>query len=710
MNLTLHIGSGKTGTSSIQHFMSRNRDRLAELGYLYPESPGRTRHTRLGLFIKPDALLASTPSWRRQGFASPEEFREGFRDSLFAEINASGLSRVVLSDEALYGSPNDALRKLRSFTDGIAGHVRVVVYLRRQDDHLISRYQQVVKIGDVRPLEEWARQDFGQTYDYRAKLDTWQRLVEPTELVVRRFERDSFVDGSLYQDFLDSVGIDVRAGDLEQVTNRNESLDAEAVEFLRLLNVYRVENEGAEPRHIDNRKLVTRLSEASTGPTLTLPESVLDEYTAMWEESNRAVARDFLGDETGQLFRTPRKTHNTTTAQRVDPDRLDEFVKLLELPEEWRAPLHRLAEESTSRVTRPRSRLSRPLDVVLHIGTGKTGTSSVQYFLRDNRERLLELGHLYPKSPGGARHGRLSLFIKSAEELVTTPNWYRQKQSDPAAFRKAFRRQLFSEIEGSGVSRVIFSDEGLYGCSDPALQRLRGFTDRIAQSLRLVVYLRRQDDQMVSRYQQMVKTGEVRRLAEWAQQDMARIYDYHARLRTWQRLMEPTEFVVRRFESDRFVDGSLHQDFLDAVGVDARADELQQVPNRNESLDAESVEFLRLVNLYRVENEAATAGVIDNRKLVQGLAEASTGAVVTLPDPVLDEFMARWEESNRALAREFLDDETGELFRMPRRSRSTTTEQRFDPDRLDHFVTRLELPEQWHAPLRWLAEREAAAR
>lgn len=350
----------------------------------------------------------------------------------------------------------------------------------------------------------------------------------------------------------------------------------------------------------------------------------------------------------------------------------------------------------------------RPLDLVVHIGTGKTGTSSLQFFMRDNRQRLLQLGHLYPQSPGRARHGRLSLFVKSDEEVLSAPNWSRQKESNPAAFRKAFRRRLFSEIEDSGVSRVILSDEVLYGCSDPALQRLRDFTDRIARSLRLVVYLRRQDDQMVSRYQQMVKTGEIRRLTEWAQQDMSRIYDYHARLRTWATLLEPTEFVVRRFERDRFVDGSLHQDFLDAVGVGVRADELEQVPDRNESLDAESVEFLRLVNLHRVENEAASVGVIDNRRLVRRLAEASTGTVLTLPDRVLDEFMSRWTGPNRAVAQEFLGDGTGELFRVPRRSGNTTTDQRFDPGRLDDFVTRFELPETWHAPLRRLSEREAS--
>ncbi|HET7328285.1 MAG TPA: hypothetical protein VFJ14_13485, partial [Nocardioidaceae bacterium] len=275
------------------------------------------------------------------------------------------------------------------------------------------------------------------------------------------------------------------------------------------------------------------------------------------------------------------------------------------------------------------------MDIVLHIGTGKTGTSSIQYLLRDNRDRLARLGHLYPQTPGRARHGRLGLFIKSDAGLENSPEWHRQKESDPATFRKAFRRDLLSEIGGSGLSRVLLSDEILFGSTDPALRRLRRLTDPIAQSLRLVVYLRRQDDHMVSRYQQGVKIGRVLRLDEWAQHDMADLYDYHARLRRHQQLLAPTGFVIRRYERDSFVDGSLYQDFLEAVGIDARVEDLEQGPNRNTSLDAESVEFLRVLNLYRVENEAATVGLIDNRRLVTRLAEVSTGPSLTLPGRVL---------------------------------------------------------------------------
>jgi hypothetical protein len=212
----------------------------------------------------------------------------------------------------------------------------------------------------------------------------------------------------------------------------------------------------------------------------------------------------------------------------------------------------------------------------------------------------------------------------------------------------------------------------------------------------------------VSRYQQVVKTGETRRLVERPSPDV-KTYDYYDRLSTWTRLLRPDEFVVRRFERDRFVDGSLYQDFLDAVGIPAQADELTQAETRNESLDAESVEFLRILNILRAENDAAAGLVKVDRRLVKVLADASTGPTLTMPSPYLDEFMAGCAESNRRVAREFVGDASGELFDMPRKTRDTTTEQHLDPERLDHFLALLDLPEQTHAPLRALVEREAKA-
>ncbi|MBO0844804.1 MAG: hypothetical protein J2P22_05245 [Nocardioides sp.] len=344
MDLVLHIGSGKTGTTSIQQFLKQNRSRLAQLGTLVPREPGMGRHVKVGLYIKPDEDLRRRLTWHGMEYSSPAEFREDFRTRLSAEIDESGLSRVLLTDEGVYASNEEAVARLRDLVADVAQSWRLVVYLRRQDEHVCSNYQQKVKAGCVERLSDWVLRDMTVLYDYATRLSLFDRMLAPSELVVRRFERESFVEGSLFQDFLDAVGIDVPSDDLDQVPRRNPSLDAESVEFLRLLNLHRVEDEGATADQVDNRGFLRILMKASSGPTLTLPEPLRDAFMAQWEESNRAVAKNFLGDGSGQLFRAPRKAQGTTPEQRLDPERLPHFFELLELPEEIHAPLRRIAE------------------------------------------------------------------------------------------------------------------------------------------------------------------------------------------------------------------------------------------------------------------------------------------------------------------------------------------------------------------------------
>lgn len=348
-----------------------------------------------------------------------------------------------------------------------------------------------------------------------------------------------------------------------------------------------------------------------------------------------------------------------------------------------------------------------PLDLVLHLGMGKTGTSTVQFFLRDHREDLASQGLLYPAAPGRGRHHKLSLSAKHPRELQRSPEWSRVEHRDPAKFRRRFRRRLMEEIAESGLSRVLFSDEVLFGSSYTTLNRLGRWTSKIARSQQVLVYLRRQDEHMVSRYQEEVKLGEVRRLAEWSRQPQRSLYDYYPRLCKIQELLAPTSVDVRRYERDRFPGGSVLQDFLEAVGVDLGAVGATGGADRNAGLDAESVEFLRLLNLHRVEQESAVPGLIDNRELRQRLAELSHGPSLTLPAAFLDSVMARWEDSNEQVAREFLHDRSGVLFRTPRKSADVTTDQRLDPGRIEHFVQLAELSDDLVAPLRALADRES---
>lgn len=345
LSLTLHIGMGKTGTTSLQAFLDRNRARLADAGWLYPRSIGRTRHAQFGLWIRPDDEVENAVRDRRPGtrpYRDAAHLRREVPRRLLQEVGRTGLRKVLVSDEALYASSEPALERLRQFADDHASEVRVVCYLRRQDDLLVSHYQQVVKVRATRTLSARVEErDLSPTYDFHERLRTWLRIVEPDELVIRRFEPGRFRNGSLYDDFVDAAGLGIPTDDLPP-RHRNESLDAESVELLRLLNLFRREH-GSEGLP-DNRALVPVLAESGRGPTLTLPEPELDRFMAQWADSNAAVARELLGEPEGLLFSTPRKDDSTTTRQRLDPARLDHYLRLLELPEQVHAPFRALVE------------------------------------------------------------------------------------------------------------------------------------------------------------------------------------------------------------------------------------------------------------------------------------------------------------------------------------------------------------------------------
>ena len=64
-DVILHLGIGKTGTTTIQHSMRLSRPALAERGYLYPRTPGPVRHAKFGLYFRSDEELDSMPAWHQ---------------------------------------------------------------------------------------------------------------------------------------------------------------------------------------------------------------------------------------------------------------------------------------------------------------------------------------------------------------------------------------------------------------------------------------------------------------------------------------------------------------------------------------------------------------------------------------------------------------------------------------------------------------------
>ncbi|MDH3741784.1 MAG: hypothetical protein OER56_09315, partial [Hyphomicrobiales bacterium] len=235
MDCYLHIGTGKTGTTTIQRFLAHNRQALRKHGVLVPQVPGRTRHNGLYLYALNDDRAVTKTGAQRLKRAGPDQFRIDFATSLAAEIAKAGAGKVVLSDEGLAALRPAEIARLKALLEPLFANIHVVIYLRRQDEHVVSRYLQTLARGNTATLEEHTAMDLSHTYDYHAKLSQWAKHFQPASLRPRLFDRGEFRDGSLTADFLAAIDL-ADAGPFTDTPAQNASLDARRARLVRLIN------------------------------------------------------------------------------------------------------------------------------------------------------------------------------------------------------------------------------------------------------------------------------------------------------------------------------------------------------------------------------------------------------------------------------------------------------------------------------------------
>ena len=72
MELILHAGTGKAGTTAIQRYLRLRREALARDDVLYPETPGPQRHVRFALFVTPDDEFIGSETGRGSHVGTPD--------------------------------------------------------------------------------------------------------------------------------------------------------------------------------------------------------------------------------------------------------------------------------------------------------------------------------------------------------------------------------------------------------------------------------------------------------------------------------------------------------------------------------------------------------------------------------------------------------------------------------------------------------------
>jgi len=316
MKCILHIGTEKTGSTSLQNFLKLNAAELRKQSVCFPTIAENPNHYVLAMAtgdfaepnlerIRADFAIDSADQQRALARQLGHEIRTKFDES--------GCETLVLSSENFHHGMRStaSVMQLRTFLTSLGfENTQIVVYLRRPADLVNSWYSTALRWGDIIQSPPNALEcgcDSGAIdLRYDATLQRWERVFGRDSMRVRIFERKTLVGGSVIDDFATVAGISVDSS-LVIPRDDNVSLSHDTIEVMRRVNrtLGKPTNDGG----VFLRNVIADVVEQiyGTDTKYTMPSELYEECQAAYAASNERV-RSIYFPQRATLFsdsRTP---------------------------------------------------------------------------------------------------------------------------------------------------------------------------------------------------------------------------------------------------------------------------------------------------------------------------------------------------------------------------------------------------------------------
>lgn len=321
MKAVIHIGTHKTGTTTIQHFLDRNRQSLKKQGVFYPALPtrnGGAHHWLAWATYLPEAWetwpifsFIGHPCSRHSAFngkdvPSIKVFQEKLWRKYRREIerNCREDHRVIFSTEKFSYFLESEVERLKELMDSLFDDVTIVLYLRRQPEYLVSYYYTYVAMhsGAWNIFDYLNMPEDRSILAYHQIVKRWS-IFGKDKVKIRLFDKQAFPNSDLLSDFAATAGFDLTG--LERVKNQNETqMGSAEVEFVRLLNARIpaiLDPYTRNPRRSGQlRKSILSFSEKEhekSKKAYHLNREEAGQILAKYREGNDWIAREYLGKE-----------------------------------------------------------------------------------------------------------------------------------------------------------------------------------------------------------------------------------------------------------------------------------------------------------------------------------------------------------------------------------------------------------------------------
>lgn len=216
-NLILHIGSPKTGTSSIQSALINNKELLSKNGYHYLECLQwhDGAHHELGFAIRDKV-------YGEKKFSMEDSIKK-----IKNEIQSIESKTVIISSEILFYDVRENENNIKKLVN-LFKDITLVVYLREPFDYLESLYKQMVKD----PFDQCKQEpsDFIKSHlkhiNYDEVISSYQGITKKT--IIENYNKDENINAAFFKNVL-------RIDDTNMIINPKEktniSLDGPALKL-----------------------------------------------------------------------------------------------------------------------------------------------------------------------------------------------------------------------------------------------------------------------------------------------------------------------------------------------------------------------------------------------------------------------------------------------------------------------------------------------
>ena len=371
MKILLHIGQSKTGTSAIQKFLTLNKDRLREAGFLYPGVKLSGITVDIGAHNSVADALAR--KYRYPYYTDVQYFNKFLKEAkdvkaetiiLSAEHFFGGEPRIweVTSGEEFIKLYRKKIQRLASF---LSDHeITILVYLRPQIDWLASAISHTIRIDGLISNKRTYENDM-QYFEmakpilkYSVLLNIWADTIKPSSFIVVPYSKKQLMGGSSVSDFLYRAGLSgfkFSYGDMQMQANKSIAVD--------FIEVKKVLNLSPRSRHTERAYIscLERLSVASKfGSEYVLDNIVQRDAESFVAEDNARLSK--LYGKGNWTFR-----HKTSISAKINkPLEADDIKKAFQLFEkEIRHPRYKLVCLRSVIGVFLRNH-ARPINAVLH--------------------------------------------------------------------------------------------------------------------------------------------------------------------------------------------------------------------------------------------------------------------------------------------------------------------------------------------------------